>query len=310
MFYHRIHGLNIVSPRQLKNDREFFESADLTIELIENEPSLVGVVESHLLQTGGQKPQALISKYKNGDLSIDYFECGFFYLSGRTLLALQKHSDTDFFDAIISSQILPLISSLFRVTLHGGVVAIKERAIIYLGPEGAGKSTLTTYLMKMGHRVYSDDVAAIDFNFVPQVHAGIPEIRIHEDSCQKLLAPKLIKQLNKKLTKQQILISQSSLAAIPLAAIVLLSPKHECVSSQQTLLTPSQRFMALIQNQFRLDIWNPQILKNEFQTLTMLSETVPCWELEYSMTYDNLPWVAHALERCLPQSSPYDSVTR
>ena len=241
------------------------------------------------------------------DLVVDYFDCGFFLLRGAELSALQIHSDTDLFEAILTTQILPLLSSLTRVTLHGGVFVQNDKAAIYLGEEGAGKSTLTTYLHQQGSVIYSDDVAALDFDTEFHVYPGLPEIRINDDSCQKLFTEHQLGKLPHRLSKRQILISQKISSRASISALFLLSPQKEGLKKQSSYLSSAQRFQALIEHQFRWDIWNAKILKNEFNLISTLCETVPFYHLEYPMAYESLPWITQQLERSLhgsPNESP------
>jgi len=60
----------------------------------------------------------------------------------------------------------PLLGTCLRlrgiVCLHAGAVAINGGAVVLLGRSGAGKSTATAALMKRGHPLITDDIAALD----------------------------------------------------------------------------------------------------------------------------------------------------
>lgn len=60
------------------------------------------------------------------------------------------------------------------VAIHGGVIEIDDKAVIFTGDRGAGKSTLTTAIREKGYKFISDDVAAIKFDDGPYVMAGFP----------------------------------------------------------------------------------------------------------------------------------------
>ena len=60
------------------------------------------------------------------------------------------------------------------VAIHGGVIEIDDKAVIFTGDRGAGKSTLTTALRRKGYKFISDDVASIEINKLPYVMPGFP----------------------------------------------------------------------------------------------------------------------------------------
>lgn len=60
------------------------------------------------------------------------------------------------------------------VAIHGAVIEIDNKAVIFTGDKGAGKSTLSTALTERGYRFISDDVASTKFDKVPYVMPGFP----------------------------------------------------------------------------------------------------------------------------------------
>lgn len=73
------------------------------------------------------------------------------------------------------------------VAIHGGVIEIDGKAMIFTGDRGAGKSTLTTALRQRGYKFISDDVAAINFDEkVPYVMPGFPYQKLCEDAMDNM----------------------------------------------------------------------------------------------------------------------------
>jgi hypothetical protein len=71
--------------------------------------------------------------------------------------------------------------------LHASVVAFGDRAFAFVGPRGAGKSTLALALVQRGARLVSDDVAVLtERDGVVAVAAGRARLRIGEDSADTL----------------------------------------------------------------------------------------------------------------------------
>jgi hypothetical protein len=69
------------------------------------------------------------------------------------------------------------------LVLHGGAVAFSGGTVILLGPAGTGKSTLTAELCKIGGKLLSDDVVAIDLKVAPPVVVpGVPLLKLWPDA--------------------------------------------------------------------------------------------------------------------------------
>lgn len=71
------------------------------------------------------------------------------------------------------------------VAIHGGVIEIDNKAVIFTGDRGAGKSTLTTALREKGYKFISDDVAGIKIDKVPYVMPGFPYQKLCESAMDK-----------------------------------------------------------------------------------------------------------------------------
>ena len=71
------------------------------------------------------------------------------------------------------------------VAIHGGVIEMDDKAVIFTGDRGAGKSTLTTALRQKGYKFISDDVASIKIDKVPYVMPGFPYQKLCESAMDK-----------------------------------------------------------------------------------------------------------------------------
>ncbi len=70
--------------------------------------------------------------------------------------------------------------------IHGGTVVINGNAIIFTGERGAGKSTLTTALVKRGYNFVADDVAALSFDNKIVVEPGFPYHKLCVDALENM----------------------------------------------------------------------------------------------------------------------------
>lgn len=71
------------------------------------------------------------------------------------------------------------------IAIHGGVIEMDDKAVIFTGDRGAGKSTLTTALRQKGYNFISDDVASIEIDKVPYVMPGFPYQKLCESAMDK-----------------------------------------------------------------------------------------------------------------------------
>lgn len=117
--------------------------------------------------------------------------------------------------------------------LHACVLAIDDFAIAVTGAPGAGKSTTAAAFVAAGHRLVSDDVAALDLaEGCVRVESGYPRMRMYADSAraagfdehaltrvfhEKLLGDKRFLDLPPRAFRE---------GPLPLRAIYMLQPRH------------------------------------------------------------------------------------
>jgi hypothetical protein len=72
-------------------------------------------------------------------------------------------------------------------TLHASAVSIGGRAIVFVAPKYAGKSTLATALVNAGARLLADDAVPLRGGAEPTVAPGIARLRLWEDSAATVM---------------------------------------------------------------------------------------------------------------------------
>jgi hypothetical protein len=74
--------------------------------------------------------------------------------------------------------------------LHGSAVETRWGAMIFVGLQGAGKSTLASEFYRRGYRLLSDDVCAIDNSpLSPRVLPAMPQMRLCADAYERMGSP-------------------------------------------------------------------------------------------------------------------------
>lgn len=97
-------------------------------------------------------------------------------------------ADRDLFLRLLENELLGLLM-LQRdcLVLHASAVSVDGRAVAFLGPRGAGKSTTAAAFDAADHPMLEDDVVAIRFDDDgPTVVPGVPQIRLRSDAAAAL----------------------------------------------------------------------------------------------------------------------------
>ena len=129
-----------------------------------------------------------------GDSAYFYWKYGGkFLVRGGTEIIVDPIPNLDE-DYIIRQPILgPLLGMILHqrnyLILHASGVKIGNRACLFLGAKGQGKSTMAATLYGQGHQMMTDDVAAISFNDSgnPTLLPGFPQIKLWPDSVKSAL---------------------------------------------------------------------------------------------------------------------------
>jgi len=94
----------------------------------------------------------------------------------------------ELFRRLIENELLGLVlHQRDHLVLHASAVSIDGKAVVFLGPRGAGKSTTAAAFDAAGHSVLEDDVVAIRFDEEgPTVVPGVPQLRLEADAATAL----------------------------------------------------------------------------------------------------------------------------
>ena len=85
----------------------------------------------------------------------------------------------------VVGRVLPLALHRQGMTcLHASAVVTGEGAVAFLGPKGAGKTTMALTLSGMGAAVLSDDVVPVEPGDPPRARPGVDRLRIRRDVAE------------------------------------------------------------------------------------------------------------------------------
>jgi hypothetical protein len=168
--------------------------------------------------------------------------------------------------------------------LHASAVAIAGRAIAFLGPECAGKSTIAAALAGLGHPVMTDDLVALcDRDHTVTMQPGFPWLRLRPPLPRGLCdargtSPRLKstwdgQYLDLDLTQDGYRFQNRPL---PLAVIYLL--EEPCDEPDAPFIEPvrgDQALIALLANTWATRMLDGAMRAHEFVQLGRLSARVP-----------------------------------
>jgi hypothetical protein len=130
-----------------------------------------------------------------------------------------------------------------RLVLHASAVAVDGGAIVFLGGQGWGKSTLAAALHVRGYEMLADDVTAIQMDSdVPKVLPGFPQLKLWPDAVTALGdSPETLPLLHPDFAKRAFRVTSGfSREPLPLKRIYVLAMGErleiESLRSQEALV--------------------------------------------------------------------------
>jgi len=179
--------------------------------------------------------------------------------------------------------VLGLLLRLRGVTcLHASAVAFDDRAVAFVGDEGAGKSTTAAAFARLGYPVISDDVVAIveregAFHVLP----AYPYLSLWPDSVQMLYGPdKTLPTFSANWDKRLLSLSEDRLRfeekSLSLGAIFILGERIS-ESAAPFLETPTAQecLVALVANSYATGMLDKDMRAQEFALFGRLLASVP-----------------------------------
>ena len=188
--------------------------------------------------------------------------------------------------AYLLGPVLGLLLRFRGVTcFHASAVAFGDRAVAFVGSEGAGKSTTAAALARQGYAVLSDDVVALserEGSFF--VHPAYPYLCLWPESVESLYGsadalPPFSVNYEKRcllLEKQELKFEERSL---PLAAIYILGERRDEPAPVVEDMPAQKAFLTLVANTFATNVLDGALRAREFEVLGRLVPRVTVREL-------------------------------
>ena len=192
-------------------------------------------------------------------------------------------------------QVVPLMLSLGTPVLHASSVSIDGALAAFVGPGGAGKSTLAVALGRRGHPVGSDDgllLVSRDGELL-----GIPAYagaRLCADSAN-VIAPGARATNTSPSGKVRVRHGLPCVSgAAPLARIYVIDPQPSSNIAFDPL-TPRAAVMALVEQAYRLALDDRAAMVRQFDDLAAAALRVGAWRLSFPRALDGWRALATAV---------------
>ena len=190
-------------------------------------------------------------------------------------------------------QVIPLLLHLSgRECLHASAILTAQGACAFLGPAGAGKSTLAACLALSGCPLLSDDCLALAEGpaggiVVLPGHRGS---KLWPDSAEALLeSGGSLPPVAGNPAKRMLAARRASRGPAPLRRIYLLTPAPLGASAEIAPADASEAVPALVEAAFRIDPGDSELVARQFRFLMRVAAGAPIRRLRYAHDFGGLP---------------------
>lgn len=196
-----------------------------------------------------------------------------------------------------------LIHQRNLLPIHGSCVVFKEQAVVFCGQSKAGKSTTASIFMQKGYPLMCDDISVIslDNHSTPVVYPGFPQMKLWEDSFQKLIPEKTTKRMLKQgLSKWGIDIGHRFFnEPLPLLAVFVLQP-HAEDTLEILPISGFKKFEAISRNTFRFNLLQGlSKMQTHFDLATVVVRDVPFFLIKRPLHSFKIEPLFEAIEQTL-----------
>jgi len=222
----------------------------------------------------------------NGSLlHLAYYDGVEFWLEreGKTLWSVWPGGTL--LEDVVSYLVGPVLGLLLRLRgvtcLHASAVAVDDTGLVFVGTEGAGKSTTAAAFAREGFGVISDDVAALaesanGFYIMP----AYPHLCLWPESVKMLYgSEEALPPFSPAWDKRRLALGENGTRfesrRLPLGAVYLLGERRADSAPSFEAVTPRAALLSLVADTFANSILDRDLRAREFAVLGRLVSDVP-----------------------------------
>jgi hypothetical protein len=194
-----------------------------------------------------------------------------------------------------------ILSRLWPLVLHSGIVTCAGGCALLAGASGHGKSTLTAFLHRSGWQMLGDDAALLEFKKgVMHAHASYRRLSLLPDSLENVLGDPCEDGADRT-TKRRVTFADApqQAASHPVAAIFVLAAPSDAAGITLRPLYGTEACMGLLGNSFSFDPTDAAESMNRLAGASRVAQSVPIYEIDYPRDYAALPELRDILAAAL-----------
>ncbi len=207
--------------------------------------------------------------------------------------------DTGIEDNFLRSLILGPAMGIYlhmqgRIVLHASTINMQGKGVGFVGHNGAGKSTTTSYFLKKDYPLVADDVSSIEFiNNIPLVYPGIPRIKLWPETRDLWDKELECFPIHSQSTKMSCVVDNFHDEAMPLKDIYVIE-RGECTHIQD--IPPQEGLIELIRNSYCANIFSTSYQKESLADYGKLMKKISLKRLYIQEGLDKLDSMVKAVE--------------
>lgn len=182
------------------------------------------------------------------------------------------------------------------LVLHASAVSIDDQAVVFLGAQTAGKSTMTAAFHREGSPMIADDVVAIRFDDEgPMVVPSVPQIRLSKETVKGLAVKNTIQYEHDWGPEKVYLPIDDQSPTVPLGCIYTLEEDDTiCINS----LDGSAAFIELVTNTYAQGLLSDtEATTLHFEQCSNVLNRVSMREINRPKSFERLPKVLEMVAR-------------
>jgi len=245
---------------------------------------------------------------QTGHVRLDYYDGVQFWLDRTGKNVWADWPDTSTLENTSTYLVGPVLGLLLRlrgvVCLHASAVTLGDRAVAFLGSEGAGKSTTAAALAQRGHAVIADDVVGlVEQDGRISVLPAYPHLSLWPDSVMMLYGPdKALPSLSSDWGKQLLSLPANRLKfeqrSLPLGAIFVLGERSSDSRGPFIESLPhTEALLSMVANSFATNLLDQDMRAHEFSLFGRVLSSVPIRHLRPNKDASQLHQLCETIER-------------